>query len=68
MTRVYVAWYHDGFHDNPSEIIEVCATESRAKAAIAWHKEFGERSHEYRDKASWRVSEHASRTDEKGGE
>ena len=68
MTRVYIAWYHDGFHDNPEEIIEVCSTDGRAKAAIAWHKEVGERIHEYKDKASWRVSEHALWADEKGGE
>lgn len=55
--KVYIAWYHDGFYDNPSVKLGVFAGECAADEAIQNHKRTRDRSFEYKDRASWTTEE-----------
>lgn len=50
---VWLAWYHDGFTDDPPELIGLYATEKLADGGMESHKATGDRTIEYKDRAKW---------------
>jgi hypothetical protein len=55
--KVYLAWYHNGFTDSPSELLGVFASKGKAEKKIDQHCRTADRFCEYKDKASWYVTE-----------
>ena len=55
--KVYLAWYHNGFTDSPSELLGVYASEAKAIAATQIHKANRDVFFEYKDNASWLVAD-----------
>lgn len=59
MTKyVYLAYYHNGYTDDPPILLAVCALEVIALKVIKKHKKLRDRRFEYENEASWWTREH----------
>ena len=54
---VYLAWYHNGFIDDYPKLLGVYASRALAEAGVQNHKAGRDRDEEYRDRASWNITE-----------
>ena len=50
---VYTAWYHNGFFDDPPELLGICCTERLADLLIEYHKKNRDTEMEFEDEAVW---------------
>jgi len=50
---VFLAWYHNGFTDDPPMLLEVCDTPATVLDAIREHQRGRDKTVEYKDKATW---------------
>jgi hypothetical protein len=59
--RVYLAYYHTGFTDDPPVLLDVFSSRDAANDFVESHKRARDRQGEYEDKAEWWVDGHVVR-------
>jgi len=52
---IWLAWYHDGYADNPPTLLAVCDHRATAQAVVERHKATRDPRAEFMGLATWRV-------------
>jgi len=54
---IYLAYYHNGFYDEFSKLLECCASKEIAEEVLRLHKLTRDKENEYEDEATWFIRE-----------